>query len=141
MNLTLTLTKGKMLVGEGKFKMCKTDYYYFMYHCTCMMITFYKWKLTLYPVHVQLYVPPYMYMYDIPVHVYYGITSMYFSCDLGFFCTHNTFQGCALAEPGGPWCLNFPFGWLENRSVFLQIIVLGTLDFTGSDHWAPSNFS
>ena len=34
--------QGKMLVGEGKFKMCKTDYYYFMYYCTCMMITFYK---------------------------------------------------------------------------------------------------
>ena len=39
-------------------------------------------------------------------------------------------QGCALAEPGGPWCLTFVLGRLENL-FFIQIIMLGTLDVTG----------
>ena len=31
-------------------------------------------------------------------------------------------QGCALAEPSGPWCLTFALGQLENLSFFIQII-------------------
>jgi len=31
-------------------------------------------------------------------------------------------QGCALAEPGGPWRLTFAFGRLENLRFFIQII-------------------
>ena len=31
-------------------------------------------------------------------------------------------QGCALAEPGGPWPLTFAFGRLENLRFFIQII-------------------
>ena len=31
-------------------------------------------------------------------------------------------QGCALAEPGGPWRLTFILGRLENLRFFLQII-------------------
>ena len=30
-------------------------------------------------------------------------------------------QGCALAEPGGPWRLTFAFGRLENLRFFIQI--------------------
>ena len=32
------------------------------------------------------------------------------------------FQGCALAEPGGPWRLTFVLGWLENLCFFIEII-------------------
>ena len=32
------------------------------------------------------------------------------------------YQGCALAEPGSPWCLTFAAGRLENRRFFIQII-------------------
>ena len=31
-------------------------------------------------------------------------------------------QGCALAERGGPWCLAFALGRLENLNFFIQII-------------------
>ena len=31
-------------------------------------------------------------------------------------------QGCALAEPGGPWRLTFALGRVENLSFFIQII-------------------
>ena len=31
-------------------------------------------------------------------------------------------QGCALAEPGGPWRLTFALGRLENHRFFIQII-------------------
>ena len=31
-------------------------------------------------------------------------------------------QGCALVEPGGPWCLTFALGQLENLIFFIQII-------------------
>ena len=31
-------------------------------------------------------------------------------------------QGCALAEPGGPWRLTFALGRLGNLSSFIQII-------------------
>ena len=34
----------------------------------------------------------------------------------------NNFQGCALAEPGGPWRLAFAPGQLENLRFFIQII-------------------
>ena len=46
-------------------------------------------------------------------------------------------QGCALAEPNSPWCLTFSLVQLENLRFFIQIIMLGTLDFTGSEHWVP----
>ena len=36
--------------------------------------------------------------------------------------TVATFQGCALAEPGGPWRLTFVLGRLENFSFFIEII-------------------
>ena len=49
-------------------------------------------------------------------------------------------QGCALAEPGGPWCLNFALGQLENLRFLHTNHMLGTLDFTVSEHWAPFNF-
>ena len=50
-------------------------------------------------------------------------------------------QGCALAEPSGPWRLTFAPGHLENLSFLIEIILPGILDFTGSEHWAPFNFS
>ena len=31
-------------------------------------------------------------------------------------------QGCALAEPSGPWCLTFVLARLENLSFFIEII-------------------
>ena len=34
----------------------------------------------------------------------------------------NHFQGCALAEPRGPWRLTFALGRLENLTFFIQII-------------------
>ena len=49
-------------------------------------------------------------------------------------------QGCALAEPGGPWRLTFALGRLENLRFFHTNHMLGTLDFTVSEHWAPFNF-
>ena len=36
--------------------------------------------------------------------------------------TSLNFQGCALAEPGGPWRLTFALGRLENLRFFIQII-------------------
>ena len=44
-------------------------------------------------------------------------------------------QGCALAMPGDLWCLTFVPGWLQ--SFFVEIIMLGTLDFNSLEHWAP----
>ena len=54
-----------------------------------------------------------------------------------FTCTS---QGCALAEPSGPWHLTFALGRLENLVFFHTNYMLGTLDFTVSEHWAPFNF-
>ena len=31
-------------------------------------------------------------------------------------------KGCALAEPGGPWCLTFALAQLANLSFFIQIM-------------------
>lgn len=45
-------------------------------------------------------------------------------------------QGCyALAAPGGPWQLTFPLGLLGNPFFFPW-----TVDFTGSEDWAPFIF-
>ena len=65
------------------------------------------------------------------------------------FCTNNIItvehlrigpQGCALAEPSGPWRLTFAL-WATRKSYFLHTNhMLGTLDFTVSDLWAPFNF-
>ena len=45
-------------------------------------------------------------------------------------------QSCALAAPGGPWCLHVTFAprWPDNH-------MLGILDFIDSEHWALFNFS
>ena len=49
-------------------------------------------------------------------------------------------QGCALAEPGGSMAPNF-CSWATRKSkIFHTNHMLGTLDFTGSEHWAPFNF-
>ena len=50
------------------------------------------------------------------------------------------YQGRAVAEPGGPWCLTFALWQLENLRFFIQIIcwhptfysfrALGTLQFS-----------
>ena len=46
-------------------------------------------------------------------------------------------QGCTLPEPNGPWCLIFAPWQLENLSFLKKNIMLGTLDFTVSEHWNP----
>ena len=51
----------------------------------------------------------------------------------------NSSKGCALAEPGGPWRLTFASGRLETM-IFHTDHMLGSLDYTGSEHWAPFNF-
>ena len=57
------------------------------------------------------------------------------------FESHEGLQGCALAKPGGPWVPNFR-SWATRKSqIFRTNHMLGTLDFTGSVHWAPFNFS
>ena len=49
-------------------------------------------------------------------------------------------QGCALAEAGGRWRPTFALG--TKKSYFFHTNhMLGTLDFTGLEHWAPFNFS
>ena len=50
-------------------------------------------------------------------------------------------QGCTQAVPGGLWRLTFALGQLENLTFFITNHMLGTLDFTSSEHWAPFNFS
>ena len=50
-------------------------------------------------------------------------------------------QGCALAEPCGPWQPTFALGQQENLFFFFQTNhMLGNVDFTGLEHWAPFNF-
>ena len=49
-------------------------------------------------------------------------------------------KGCALAEPGGRWHPTFALG-TRKAYFFHTNHMLGTLDFTGSEHWAPFNFS
>ena len=54
-----------------------------------------------------------------------------------YFCNHSlplvwairawivtlvSYQGCALAEPGGPWCLTFALRQIENLSFLIQVI-------------------
>ena len=56
------------------------------------------------------------------------------------FLSWNQLQGCALAEPSGPWRLTFALGRLENLIFFHTNHMLGTLDFTVLQHWAPFNF-
>ena len=48
--------------------------------------------------------------------------------------------GLALAEPSGVWHQIIVLGWLENLNFFHTNHMLGTLDFAGSEHWAPFNF-
>ena len=43
-------------------------------------------------------------------------------------------QGCAVAEPGGPWCPTFALRWLGNLSFFCtNHNMLGTIKFRGSE--------
>ena len=49
-------------------------------------------------------------------------------------------QGCALAEPCGPWHPAFALGQQENLFFFQTNHMLGNVDFTGLEHWAPFNF-
>ena len=49
-------------------------------------------------------------------------------------------QGCALAAPGDLWRLTFALRRLKKSSLFHTNHVLGTLDFTVSEHQAPFNF-
>ena len=58
----------------------------------------------------------------------------------GFMPSLTFEQGCALAEPGGPWQLTFALGGLENLRFFIQIIYAGHPRFTVSEHWAPFSF-
>ena len=48
-------------------------------------------------------------------------------------------HGCALAEPSGPWRLTFGLRRLK-IFFFHTNHMQGTLDFTGSELWAPFNF-
>ena len=43
-------------------------------------------------------------------------------------------QGCALAEPDGPWLPTLALRWLANLN-FPYKSYAGHLDFTGSEHW------
>ena len=47
-------------------------------------------------------------------------------------------QGCTLAEPGGPWCPTFARVRVKSQ-IFHTNHRPGTLDFTGSELWAPLN--
>ena len=52
---------------------------------------------------------------------------------------YRGWKGCALAEPGGPWCP--PYHLIrgpENLSFFHTDHMLGTIDFTGSETWVGS---
>ena len=53
------------------------------------------------------------------------------------YSVHVCMQDCSLAGPGDPWCLTFSLGQQENLSCFIQIIMLGILDFTVSDQIQP----
>jgi len=52
-------------------------------------------------------------------------------------------QRSVLAAPVCPWCPTFTLKQPANLSFFIEIIIimLYTLDFTGSQHQAPFNFS
>ena len=50
-------------------------------------------------------------------------------------------QGCALEEPVGSWRLTFALEQPGNLSFYHRNHMLGTLYLTGSEHWAPLNFS
>ena len=39
-----------------------------------------------------------------------------------FFIIITCIQGCALAEPGGPWRQTFALGRIENHRFFIQLI-------------------
>ena len=65
----------------------------------------------------------------------------YFIKRKGYKNSQNDYQSCVLAEPGGPLGPNFCSWATKKSSVFsYKIIMLGTLDFTGSEHWAPFDF-
>ena len=52
--------------------------------------------------------------------MYSLLNTSFLSAKLDLF--QQWFQGCALAEPGGPWRLTFVLGRLENLSFFIEII-------------------
>ena len=45
-----------------------------------------------------------------------------------------------MLEAHGPWLLTFAAG-NKKILVFHRNLMLGPLDFSGSEHWAPFNFS
>ena len=53
------------------------------------------------------------------------------------YSVHVCMQDCSLTGPGDPWCLTFALGQQENLSCFIQIIMLGILDFTVSEQIQP----
>ena len=48
-------------------------------------------------------------------------------------------QGSALSRAGGPWCITFYTGCLENLSNH-RSDMLGALDFTGLQQWLRVQF-
>lgn len=50
-------------------------------------------------------------------------------------------DGCAPVVPNGPWHLTFAPQWLQNLCSLHRSHMLSILDYTGSRHWAPFNFS
>ena len=51
-----------------------------------------------------------------------SLSSAFWGLQVEFCSLRSTVQGCALAEPGGPWRLTFALGQLENLRFFIQII-------------------
>ena len=63
------------------------------------------------------------------------------ACNVKSLTSNNLYrgwQGCALTEPGGPWCPPFPLRGPENVSFFHTNHILSTIDFTGSETWLGS---
>ena len=65
-------------------------------------------------------------------------SSSFFICTFLLYLVIYTFRAVLYieADPGGPWYLTFALGPLENHTNHM----LGTWDFTGSEHRAPFNF-
>ena len=53
----------------------------------------------------------------------------------------NVHQTCALAVPGWPVAPNFCLWATRTSQFFHRNHMLGTLDFTSSENWAPFSFS
>ena len=65
---------------------------------------------------------PFFVQFFLRVFVYEYLTLINISCSFKVFWTSILVeQGRALAEPGGPRCLTFVLGWLENLTFFIEI--------------------